>query len=130
MKLLVALLLAALAPLLVAVPARAFDPLGPVCKGSVANTPTCKENGENQIDGKENPAVHIIRIATTIMALLIGVIAVIMIIIGGLTMAISAGNAERAQKARARVIYSLVALAITALAWLLVSFLIQNFVKT
>lgn len=120
MRYLAALLLALVAPLAIASPSLAFDPLQPACNGAAKNSPVC------QPPKQENPIVHTINVAVKIMSILVGIFAVIMIIIGGLTMATAAGNSEKLAKARARVIYSLVALVVAALAWTIVTFIVNR----
>lgn len=122
MKYLTALLLPFLASIALAFPALAFNPLPPeICTGDAKYSPTCRLPQQTQ-----NPVVHILSVAIAIMSILVGVFAVIMIIIGGLTMVTSAGNSEKIAKARARIVYSLVALVIAALAWTIVTFVVNH----
>ena len=121
MRFIAALLLPVLAFVALAAPATlAFDPIGQVCSGAGSKNAICQQKPT------EDPVVRIIRVAILIMSILVGIFAVIMIIIGGLTMVTSAGNSEKVSKARARVIYSLVALVIAALAWTIVTFVINR----
>jgi hypothetical protein len=121
------LFLAFLAPLMLAgaaQPAAAFD-LFPksVCQGPAAASPTCKQNTTG------NPVIRVIRDAATILALITGAAAVIMIIIGGITLSTSSGNAEAIASARKRIIYSLIGLVVVALAWAIVSFVTDRLIK-
>lgn len=86
------------------------------------NAPGCeKPNG--------NPLVNIINAAAGIIALLTGVGAVIMIIVGGFGMVTSGGNAESVTKARRRIIYAVVALVIVALAYTITRFITDRLVQ-
>lgn len=77
-----------------------------------------------------NPASRIIKDATDIVALLTGIAAVIIIIIGGLTMATSGGNSEAISNSRKRIVAAVVGLVIVALAWTLITFLTDKLIKT
>jgi len=93
--------------------------------GQTAGSTLCKEAKTAQ-GSTQNPAVHTIRIATTIIALIAGVAAVVMIILGGLALIGSAGNSENIALARRRIIYSIVGLVVIALAWTLVQFITDH----
>jgi hypothetical protein len=54
---------------------------------------------------------------------------VVMIIFGGITMITSAGNPEAVANARKRIIYSVVGVAVVALAWLIISFTTTRLIK-
>lgn len=57
---------------------------------------------------------------------LIGVIAVVMIIIGGIQYTTSAGDAGKAQKARNTILFSIVGLVVALLAFAIVNFVLKN----
>ena len=69
-----------------------------------------------------NPVNHILHVATDLVALLAGLAAVILIIISGISMITSAGNAEAVANARKRILNAVIGLVIVALAWTIVSF--------
>jgi hypothetical protein len=73
-----------------------------------------------------NPVNHVLKVAADIVALLTGIAAVIIIIIGGFTMVTSAGNTEAVTNARRRIVSALIGLVIVALAWTLVTFAINK----
>jgi hypothetical protein len=68
--------------------------------------------------------------ALDIIAVVTGIAAVVVIILGGLTMATSGGNTEAVANARRRVLYSLVGLVVVALAWTILTFLTNKLIKT
>ncbi|MGA3150598.1 MAG: hypothetical protein ABSD10_03235 [Candidatus Saccharimonadales bacterium] len=116
----------------------AFNPLGSACpKGSkAANGTVCKDNS-SQINSGQNPAVHTIHVATNLIALTAGIVAVVIIIISGFMFATAGGsiggqragdNPTKARNARAALIGSLVGLAIVALAWSIVTFITDRVV--
>lgn len=110
--------------------ASAFDLFGKSCTGQGANSPVCKDaantGNNNPISGKNG----IIQVAANLVALITGIAAVIMIIVGGFTYATSAGVAEKVAAARRRIMYSLLGLAVVGLAWALTTFIISNFVNS
>jgi len=81
-------------------------------------------------DTKANPVNHIIKVATTIVAIMTAIAAVIMIIVGGLTMVTSGGNSEAVTSARKRIIYAVIGLVIVALAWTIITFLTDKLITT
>jgi hypothetical protein len=84
----------------------------------------CKEKNPT-----EDPVVHIIRVASTILALLTGAMAVIFIILGGITMITSSGSAEAVANARKRIIYAVIGLVIVSLAWTIIAFVTDKFIQ-
>jgi hypothetical protein len=105
--------------------ASAFDLFKKSCTNQATNSPSCQQaaqpNNTDPIAGPEG----IINKAADIVALITGIGAVIMIIIGGLNYTTSGGNAEKAALAKRQIIYSLVAVAIVALAWTLTTLVIN-----
>lgn len=77
----------------------------------------------------ENPVVKTIRTAANILALATGIAAVILIIVGGITMITSAGNTERVASGRRQIMAAVVGLIIVALAWVIVSFVTERLIK-
>jgi len=76
-----------------------------------------------------NPVVHIIKVASDIVVLLTGAMAVIFIILGGITMITSSGSPEAVANARKRIIYAVVGLVVVALAWTLIAFVTDKFIQ-
>jgi len=112
--------------------AEAFDIFGGACSGSAASSAPCqqanKQTGEiqnNPISGKHGALQR----ATTLLAIIGGLAAVIIIIIGGIMFVTSGGRSdEGAKNARTLITNGVVGLVIIALAWTLVSFIIQRVV--
>lgn len=114
-----------LAPL----PVAAYNPIGSACSqvnsGKKSTDPTssiCTNPGSG------DPVVHVIHVAAGIIALLAGVIAVIIIIVSGISMITSAGNTESVSNARKRLTGAIIGLVIVALAYLIVTFLIDKLI--
>ena len=101
------------------------------------NSPTCID-ARNQIKNGGNPVAGpngIIQTAATIIALVVGIVAVVMIIVGGIQYATAGGAAAgqragddptKAKNARQTIINALIGLIVTALAWTIASFVIQH----
>jgi len=99
-----------------------------VCAQNPSST-LCKDKGSQNKDPKSDPVVHIIKVASDIVAILTGLAAVILIIIGGITMITSAGSAEAVANARKRILYAVIGLVIVTLAWTLVAFVTDKFIQ-
>ena len=99
------------------------DPSSPSYNPALKDSPTCKDvsNGDTS-----NPLVHLINVAATVVALITGIAAVVMIIIGGLSYVSSSGNAEQAVRARQRILYSVVGLIVVAMASVITVFVTNN----
>jgi hypothetical protein len=102
----------------------AFDLFGDSCSGNAANSPTCQQAQQQQGDPIAGPG-GIINTAANIIAVITGIAAVVMIIIGGLTIVTSGGNAERNKLGRREILGSVIAVVIVALAWTITSFVIN-----
>jgi hypothetical protein len=88
----------------------------------------CKERAKQNQNPSVNPVNHIIRVAADIISLATGAAAVIIIIIGGVTMITSSGNPEAVANARKRVIYALIGLVIISLAWAIIAFVTDKLI--
>ncbi|MBX4190710.1 pilin [Candidatus Saccharibacteria bacterium] len=86
------------------------------------NAPTCQGGTEDPVTGPGN----IFSVAASIVALLTGLAAIIMIIVSGLTMITSAGNSEAVTTARRRLVAAVIGLVIVLLAWAIIRFVIDN----
>lgn len=111
--------------------ANAFDLFGGACTGSAKNSPSCqqaqKQGGAttNRITGTGN----IINVAADILAIVTGIAAIIIIIIGGLTLVTSGGSPEAVTNARRRITYALIGLVVVALAWTITRFITDRLVQ-
>jgi hypothetical protein len=113
----------------------AFDPLGDACNGSKVqggntnSSPVCESNNKaSGADKNHNIVLRTIQSAANIIAYISGVIAVIIMIISGLSLIGSGGNSETVKNARRRIIYAAVGLAVIALAWTITRFIIDKLV--
>jgi hypothetical protein len=115
---------------------QAASPISEICD-QAPKSPTCQQTIAQTKKGT-NPVVDIIRTAVDILAVLAGVGAVIVIIISGF-MFITAGGGVAGQRAtdpnrlktaRAALTGAIIGLVIVALAWTIVTFVTNQFVKT
>lgn len=87
----------------------------------------CSVNrGDANNNTHKNVVLRDIKEATYIVAYLGGALAVIMIIVSGFSFVTSGGNSEKTQNARRRIVNALIGLAIIALAWAIVGFILNH----
>jgi hypothetical protein len=106
----------------------AFDLFNKACTPSTTtSSEVCKakEDAKNA-NSSNNVVLHTISVISNILALLAGFLAVVMIIVSGFMYVTSAGNAEETKKARNRIIYAAVGLAIIAFAWTITRFVLDE----
>ena len=113
---------------------------GPCSAASASSSPACQQDA-TQNKSKSNPIAGpngVLQKAANLIAELTGVVGVIMIIAGGITFATAGGapggqragdNPNRAKKARTMIFAALTGMVVVALAWTIVTFVVQKFVK-
>jgi len=101
--------------------AFAFDFFGgnpnEVCNKQTSGSPVC-----TPVTTNDNPIVTTIQVATSIVALIAGFLAVLMIIIAGFQFVTSGGNDETVKNARRRIQSSIIGLIIIATSWTIIRF--------
>ena len=90
------------------------------------------EQGANSAQGDEQPGVlfgnaGIFSEITNILLFLIGAIAVIMIVIGGLRYVLSGGDAKQVEAAKNTILYAIVGIIVAILAYAVVNFITSAF---
>lgn len=101
--------------------------------GGTPNAPVCQaQKGVDGIGGttKGNTAAdfnNLIKQIINILLFLIGAIAVIMIIIGGIRYTTSGGDSSQAKGARDTILYAVIGLVIAIMAYAIVNFVISRF---
>jgi hypothetical protein len=120
-----------------AVASAAYNPLNTACQGQAAASPVCKDaktkGGTNPVAGPDG----IISKAANIIALVTGIGAVIMILIGGFEYVTSGGvsagqrgsDPNKVKQARARIVGALIGLVVVALAWTIVRLVTDKVLK-
>jgi Mn2+/Fe2+ NRAMP family transporter len=93
-----------------------------------ASSPVCQE-ATSQSGSDVNPVVRAIQITTSVMALIAGFVAIIMIIAAGLQFVTSGGNDEAVANAKKKIRNTIVGLVLIALAWTIVRLVTDAFIK-
>jgi len=130
-RLLLAISLVSLLAVLLAPRVLAVDVVNPACENLPAGKPVPTVCSSNQTDASDDgsPIVGpdgILTKAISILALVLGVIAVIVIIIAGIRMSTSQGNPQSVSGARNQVIYAAIGLVVAVLAQSIVVFVIRR----
>lgn len=95
------------------------DPLGQACPAGSSST-VCKSKDDN--------ISEVIKTVVNVLLFIIGIISVIMIIIGGIMYAVSAGDAGQVTKAKNTIFYALIGLAVAFFAFAIVNWVVARFV--
>lgn len=90
-------------------------------------------DGANSARGSDQPAnlfgnAGVFSQISSVLLFIVGAIAVIMIIIGGLRYVISGGDASQVQSAKNTILYALVGIIVAILAYAVVNFVVGSFV--
>ena len=110
----------ACASLLIAQPAMAVNcPSGSI-KSSADTLAGC--NVKDDSDGLMNTVMQIINVVISVL----GIVAVLVIILGGVTYTTSQGDAAKVAKAKNTIIYGVVGLVVALLAFAIVNFVLVN----
>ena len=130
LSLALATLLITMAPLSLAVPAYAATDqtiAGGVCQGTnfkITDQTTSSVGDCQDTNGGTGTLNALLTKVINIFSAIVGVIAVIMIIVGGLQYITSGGDSGKVGKAKTTIIYALVGLVIVALSQLIVHFVL------
>ena len=91
-----------------------------ICEGLAISGGNCTERpGETTVSSAVKTAINV-------LSLIVGIIAVIMVIIGGLKYIISSGDSSNINSAKNTILYALIGLVIVALAQVLVRFVVTK----
>lgn len=88
--------------------------------GSNADAAVCKAQSEDS-------ATSMITIVINTLLFIIGIIAVIMIIVGGIRYTVSNGNASSTKEAKDTILYAVIGLIIAMMAYAIVNFVVGRF---
>lgn len=80
----------------------------------------------DKIEGGDVSLEVSVRNILSVVFTLVGVIAVVMIVVGGIFYIISQGNADKIQKAKGTILYGIVGLIVTLLAFAIVNFVLEG----
>lgn len=87
----------------------------------------CPSNNPACGTGQPNDLITLITNISNVILLLVGVIAVLFLIIGGFYYMTSAGNPEQIGKAKTTILYAIIGILVTLLAWAVVTFVLGQF---
>lgn len=110
-KIIAGLLIVLFSTFILASPALAFDPFEEVCRDNPSNS-VCSTPTTDPITGDQSIVPKI----ANIIAAVGGVIAVVMIMVNGLTLITSNGDSAKLSKARESVIYAAIGIVVIVLA--------------
>lgn len=100
------------------------NPLEEVCR-EAPNSPICDEDLETRPQTQtDNRIVDTLADVVGIMMYGIGVVSVFAVIVGGILYALSAGDSQKALKARNTILYALVGLTVAVLSQLIITFVL------
>jgi hypothetical protein len=102
--------------------ANAFDPLSPVCSGDAASTVLCKDRNSSN-----NSFQHYVQIIVNTLLFLVAAVSVVVIIIAGIYYTTSGGDAALVKRAKDALLYAVVGLVVSILAYAIVNFVITAF---
>ena len=93
--------------------------------GTASGSAACKD-AKAQGNSSTNPIITALKSVISILSYIIGAFAIIIIIVSGLRMTLSSGDAQAAAKARSAIIYAVVGIIVAALAQTLVIFVLNK----
>jgi hypothetical protein len=90
------------------------------CSGSAANTTVCKSKNSDSVSA-------MVKVIIGILSFAIGIVATIMIIIGGIRYVTSNGDASQVKSAKDTILYSVIGLIVALMAYAIVNFVTDRF---
>ena len=103
-----------------------FNPLDEACSEAAnSSSVVCNESIRGQ-DAADNPVTSTAESVVNILSIAVGVISVIVIVVAGITMALSQGDSGKVKTSRDAIIYASVGLIVTALSRSIVIFIINR----
>jgi hypothetical protein len=94
--------------------------------GVLAKSNTGNDYVKDVTDGQETDLTGVFKIIINVILGVVGLIAVVMIIIGGINFTTSQGDPAKTKKARDTVLYGIVGLVVALLAFAIVNFVLTN----
>jgi hypothetical protein len=100
------------------------DPLGKACSSTLdaGTSSACQSTDENPLTGPSG----VITTATQVIAMVVGVAAVIMIIIGGFKYMVSSGDPKNIESAKNTILFAIIGLVIALVAQAIVLFVLRR----
>lgn len=113
------LVAAVAAPLVLSTSTAGAIGVFPACNGSNRDTAVCQSRGDE--------AGSLVKTVVNILLYVLGAIAVIMIIVGGIRYATSGGDASGIKGGKDTILYAVIGLVVAMLAWAIVNFILGSF---
>ena len=85
-----------------------------------------KDGGTNVSQGHETDLMHSVNLIINVVLGIIGLVAVVMIILGGVQYTTSSGDAAKVKKAKDTILYGIIGLVVALLAFAIVNFVLGN----
>lgn len=102
----------------------------PVYAGKPCSSPKdCLSKGASNVDTGRGDINSVFKDVTNILLFVIGAIAVIMIVLGGIKYTTSNGNADQIKSAKNTIMYAVIGLVVAVLAYAIVNFVITSLVS-
>lgn len=104
--------------------------LMPAYAADCATPADCAQDGVDQIDSNSSSTSigDMIKIIVNVLLFILGAVAVIMIIIGGIRYTISQGDSGAITSAKNTILYAVIGLVVALLAYAIVNFVIAQFI--
>ena len=93
----------------------------------LGNAPTDPSKQVTQIEGGGTDLQITVNNVLSVVFTLVGVIAVIMIVVGGVYYVTSNGDAEKIKKGKSTIMYGIIGLIVSLLAFAIVTFVLKSF---
>lgn len=90
----------------------------------------CTNSGLNGATNNENTLMNTLTVIINVIVGVVGFVAVVMIVIGGIGFVTSQGDTTRVAKARNTILYGVVGLVVALLAYAIVNFVLSSVFKT
>jgi len=114
-------------------PAQAFDLFGQACSANSnnnsQNSSVCQSSGSSQNASGDNSLYGkngVLTKAIVILDILIGIIAVIMVIVGGLKYVLSGGDSNQTNSARDTILYAVIGIVVAVMGRAIIIFVINR----
>ena len=107
----------------------AYDPFAQACLNSNGQSSVCQDSKKNQDAGGNNSIYGkdgILSKAITILDIVIGAVAVVMIIVGGFKFVLSGGDSNQTNSARNTVLYAVIGIVIAVSGQVIVKFVLNR----
>lgn len=105
----------------------AFDPQPSLCSGTNGELLTANDDCTTDTDASDK-VNSTVTIGLNLFSAIVGIVAVVMIIVGGIKYITSGGESANVTTAKNTILYAVIGLVIVALAQIIVRFVLQRFV--